>query len=146
MKHSISEIKISYAPNRFKSETKITHSEKAYKILLENWNKGTIELFEEFKVLLLNNSNIPLGVYTLSKGGITSTGVDLRLLFGVIVKSGATSFITSHNHPSGALKPSKPDIDIFNKIKKLSKLHDLNYLDNLIITPNRKYSFMDEGH
>jgi len=43
-------------------------------------------------VLLLNNSNIPLGIYTLSKGGITSTGVDLRLLFGVILKSGACFF------------------------------------------------------
>ena len=146
MKHTIAEIQISYKPKKLGKEVKICHSEKAYEIILDNWNKNTIELLEEFKVLLLNNSNIPLGIYTLSKGGITSTGVDLRLLFGVILKSGSTSFITVHNHPSSKLKPSKPDIDIYKKIKEISKLHDLNYLDNLIITSSGKYSFMDEGY
>lgn len=145
MKHTIAEIKVSYRPKKLGEEVKITHSEKAYEVIMANWNKNTIELFEEFKVLLLNNSNVTLGIYTLSKGGITSTGVDLRLLFGVILKSGAVSFITAHNHPSSKLKPSKPDIDIYKKIQELSKFHDLNYLDNLIITPKGKYSFMDEG-
>jgi len=82
----------------------------------------------------------------LSKGGITSTGVDLRLLFGDILKSGAVSFITAHNHPSSKLKPSKPDIDLYKKIKEISKVHYLNYLDNLIITKSGKYSFMDDGY
>ena len=145
MKHKIAEIKISYRPKKLGKEIKICHSEKAYEVILNNWNKNTIELFEEFKVLLLNNSNVPLGIYTLSKGGITSTGVDLRLLFAVILKSGAVSFITVHNHPSSVLNPSKPDINIYKKIKELSKIHGLNYLDNLIITPKGKYSFMDEG-
>jgi DNA repair protein RadC len=93
-------------------------------------NKDTIELFKKFKVLLLNNSNIPLGIYTLSKGGITSTGVDLRLLFGVILKSGAVSFITVHNHPSKRLKPSKPDIAIYKKIVQIIKTKNLNTLLN----------------
>ena len=145
MKHSIAEIKISYVPRKLKTGAKITHSEKAYEVLLEHWDKGTLELQEEFKILLLNNSNEPLGLYTLSKGGMTFTSVDLRIMFGVILKSGATGFITVHNHPSGKLKPSKPDIDVYNKIKQLSKLHDLNYLDNLIITSTGKFSFMDDG-
>jgi len=145
MKHTIAEIEISYKPNKLNGEYKITHSDKAYEIILKNWNKNTLELYEEFKVLLLNNSNVPLGIYTLSRGGMTTAGVDLRLLFAIILKSGAVSFITVHNHPSSKLKPSKPDVEIYKKIKEISKVHDLNYLDNLIITPKGKYSFMDEG-
>ncbi len=146
MKHSIAQIQISYKPKKLKENFKITHSEKAFEIILDHWNKNTLELQEEFKILLLNNSNNPLGIYALSKGGITNTSVDLRIMFGVILKSGATGFITVHNHPSGKLIPSKPDIDVYNKIKQLSKLLDLNYLDNLIITSSEKYSFIDEGY
>lgn len=146
MKHSIAEIKISYRPKKLGEEVKITHSEKAYEIIRANWNADTIQIQEEFKILLLNNSNVVLGIYTLSKGGITFTSVDLRLMFGVVLKSAATAFITVHNHPSGKLKPSKPDIDLFKKINEISKIHDLNYLDNLIITSTGKYSFMDDGY
>ena len=145
MKHLLAEIKINYVPRKLKSGTKITHSDKAYKILLENWDKGTLEFQEEFKILLLNNSSEPLGLYTLSRGGITFTSVDLRIMFGVILKSGATSFISCHNHPSGKLKPSSPDIAIHQKIKKIADFHEINYLDNLIVTLNGKYSFQDEG-
>lgn len=145
MKHSIAEIKVSYVPRKLKTKFQITHSEKAREVFLDFWDEGTIEFQEEFKLLLLNNSNEPIGLYTLSKGGITFTSVDLRIMFGVILKSGATGIITAHNHPSGKLKPSKPDISIHEKIKTIANFHEINYLDNLIITPHGKFSFQDEG-
>lgn len=145
MRKTIAEIIVSYVPKKVNPIVKITCSDIAYKVILENWNKDTLEFQEEFKILLLNNSNEALGIYSLSKGSMNHTTVDLKIMFGVILKSGAIGFITVHNHPSGKLKPSKPDIDIFKKIKELSKLHDLHYLDNLIITSNAKFSFMDEG-
>lgn len=55
------------------------------------------------------------------------------------------NLVSVHNHPSGKLKPSEHDINIFKKIKEASKLLDVQYLDNLIITKNGKYSFNDEG-
>jgi len=145
MKHTISEIKLNYVPRKLSGKTKITHSDKAYELLLENWNKGTLEIQEEFKIMLLNNSNEPLGIYPLSKGGITFAPVDLRIMFGVILKSGATGIITAHNHPSGKLKPSNQDIALHKKVKEIASFHEINYLDNLIITLNGKYSFQDEG-
>jgi DNA repair protein RadC len=87
-----------------------------------------------------------LGVSVLSRGGMTGTLVDVRLLFATILKSGATAIITCHNHPSGKLKPSQSDINIYKKIKEIAKFHEINYLDNLIISNNGKYSFMDEGY
>jgi DNA repair protein RadC len=144
MKHQIAEINISYSPNKLNNGIKITSSDKAYEVILNNWKNETIELYEEFKVLLLNNSNEVLGIYTISRGGYTGTMVDMRILFAVILKSAATAIITVHNHPSGTLKPSQADIKIYKKIKEISKLHDINCLDNLIITKNGKLSFTDE--
>ena len=146
MKHKIAEVQISYRPKKLKGAVKIVSSDFAFKVIRENWNDNTIELYEEFKVLLMNNSNEVLGIVPLSRGGITGTIVDIRILFATILKAGATSIITYHNHPSGKLKPSQADINIYKKIKEVAKFHDINYLDNLIITVNGKYSFMDEGY
>jgi len=117
----------------------------AYEVILEHWDDDIIELQEEFKILLLNNSNEPLGIHCLSKGGITFAGVDLRILFAIALKSGATGLITVHNHPSGRLIPSQADKNIYNRIKQSCDILNLNYLDNLIITKNGYFSFMDEN-
>ena len=146
MKNIISEIKIKYNPIKLDGgNAKITNSEDAYKIMLNSWNKGTLQLQEEFKVLLLNNSNEVLGIYEMTKGGMTSTLVDIKLLFAVALKSCATAIITAHNHPSGKLKPSNSDISIYRKIKEASRFLEIQYLDNLIITADGKFSFMDEN-
>lgn len=145
MKHSISEIQITYKPNKMPGVYKMTCSSNGFDLFRDNWNSETIELFEEFKVMLLNNSNQVLGILKVSQGGFTATSVDLRLMFAAILKCGAVAIITAHNHPSGNLKPSQPDIYLFKKIKKVCDFHDINYLDNLIITSNSYFSFADEG-
>ncbi|MFH4963662.1 JAB domain-containing protein [Gaetbulibacter sp. M235] len=145
MKHTIAEIKLNYVPEKLKPITRITNSQKAYEVILEHWDKGTLEYQEEFKVLLLNHGNQPLGLYTLSRGGQSFAPVDLKILFGVLLKSGATGFISAHNHPSGKLAPSNPDVVLHKKVKKIAEFHELNYLDNLVITPEGYYSFQDEN-
>ena len=116
MKNIISEIKIKYNPIKLENgNVKITNSDDAYNVFLDNWNEDTIQLQEEFKVMLLNNSNEVLGIYEMTRGGMTSTIVDIKLLFSVVLKSCATAIITVHNHPSGKLKPSNGDISIYKK-------------------------------
>ncbi|WP_228851261.1 JAB domain-containing protein [Aegicerativicinus sediminis] len=146
MKHTISEITVGYTPNKMVPNFKITCSVVASNFIRDQWDHGTFELQEEFKVLLLNNSNEPLGIYPLSKGGMTYTGVDLRILFGVILKSGATAFISVHNHPSGKMKPSNADFQLHNKMKEISELFGINFLDNLILSKEAYYSFMEDGY
>lgn len=146
MENTIAEIELSYKPRKFQTiKKKITNSEDAYNILLETWDNNTIELFEEFKLVILNNSNEVLGICTLSSGGLTATLVDLRLLFSIALKSCASAIITAHNHPSGKLKPSESDISIYRRIQEVAKFHDIKYLDNLIVTTSGKYSFSDEN-
>ena len=101
---------------------------------MSSWDSDTIELQEEFKVLLLNRANEVLGIYPLSKGGITGTVVDQRLIFAVALKCNATGIILCHNHPSSTLKPSDSDITLTRSIKKCADLLDITLLDHLIIT------------
>lgn len=145
MEHSrIAEINVFYRPNLF-SRVKVTSSSSAYDIILEDWDLDTISLFEEFKVLLLNRANYTLGIYTLSKGGMSGTVVDVKLLMAVALKSAACSMILVHNHPSGNLQPSEADKTITRKIVEGGKLLDLQILDHLIVTGEGYYSFADEG-
>lgn len=100
---------------------------------------------EEFWVLFLNNSNKVVFKTNLSKGGLTGTVVDVRILFKLALEQQATGLILAHNHPSGKLKPSEADLSITRKIKEASKLLEITLLDHLIITEHGFYSFADEG-
>jgi len=100
---------------------------------------------EEFWVLYLNNSNKVLAKHQLSKGGFTSTLVDVRLLFKEALKLSAIGVIVCHNHPSGKLEPSTSDIELTKKIKEAGVTLDIKLLDHLIITEKVYFSFADEG-
>lgn len=100
---------------------------------------------EEFWVLFLNNSNKVVFKSNLSKGGLTGTVVDVRILFKMALEQQATGLILAHNHPSGKLKPSDADLSITEKIKDGAKLLEITLLDHLIITEHGYYSFADEG-
>ena len=100
---------------------------------------------EEFWVLYLNNSNKVIHKSQLSKGGLTGTVVDVRLIFKTAFEHNAISIILTHNHPSGKLLASDADIQITKKIKEASKHLEINVLDHIIITEKGFYSFNDEG-
>lgn len=127
-------------------EEKITSSAKAYEFLIKSFDKKTIGCQEQFNVLFLNQANMPIGIYKASKGGLTSTIADVRLILGMALKSLATGIILSHNHPSGNLAPSDSDVKLTNKFKEACSLLDLSLLDHIIISPfGGRYSFSDEG-
>lgn len=141
----ITEIKLIYSNNGVEA-IKVTDSKSVYKVLLDNWDMDTIQLQEEFKVLLLNRANFALGIYPLSKGGVSGTLVDVKLLLASAIKANASSIIVAHNHPSGNLKPSQNDLQLTKKIREACKLVDLTLLDHLIVTKAGFYSFSDEGN
>ncbi len=100
---------------------------------------------EEFWVLFLNNSNKVLAKSQLSKGGLTATLVDVRLLFKRAIELSSVGVIVCHNHPSGKLQPSNSDIELTHKIKEAGKTLDIKLLDHLIITEKAYFSFADKG-
>ncbi|MBF6640374.1 DNA repair protein RadC [Flavobacterium sp. J49] len=100
---------------------------------------------EEFWVLYLNNSNKVIYKAQLSKGGITGTVVDVRLIFKMALEHNATAIILSHNHPSGKLMASDADKEITKKLKFAGEQLDIKVLDHVIITEKSYLSFQDEG-
>lgn len=101
--------------------------------------------YEIFAVVLLNRANKIIHYEVISKGGITGTVADPRLILKLAINHGATSIILSHNHPSGNLKPSKADEEITERIKKSAALMDIKLLDHIIVSEEGYLSFMDEG-
>ncbi|WP_179345425.1 RadC family protein [Winogradskyella ursingii] len=101
---------------------------------------------EEFWILYLNNSNKIIHKNQLSKGGITGTLVDVRLVLKNALQVGATALILCHNHPSGTLLPSNADKAITKKLKTAAEALDIKILDHLIITEKAYYSFADENN
>ena len=142
--NKISEIQLFYK-NENKEHIIVTNSQSAYDVLREDWSPNTIELQEEFKLLLLDRDNKVLGVYSLSKGGIAGTVVDIRLMMVAALKAKANAIILAHNHPSGNLKPSIQDRERTKKILKASKFLDVQLLDHIIMTKKSYFSFADEG-
>ena len=122
--------------------TKITGSNAVFRLLQPILGELP---HEEFWILYLNNSNKVLHKHQLSKGGMTGTLVDVRLVLKLALERGAVSLILAHNHPSGGLRPSQADKDITTKLKIAAASLDIKVLDHLIITENSYFSFADEG-
>ena len=100
---------------------------------------------EEFWIIYLNNSNKVLSKSQLSKGGITGTLVDVRIVFKKALELGATALILCHNHPSGTLVPSEADKHITRKLKLAGESLEVKVLDHVIVTENSYFSFVDSG-
>lgn len=122
-------------------QEKISCSNDVYEIMLPII--GDLE-HEEFWILYLNNSNKVLHKMQLSKGGITGTLVDVRLVFKNALQFGAVAIILAHNHPSGALFPSGADKQLTQKMKVAGESLDIKVLDHIIITEKNYYSFADQ--
>lgn len=143
---SLPEISISFKPKlRASDRTIVNSSVDAYRAFLFKWDEGLINYQEEFKLLLLNNSNQILGIVNLSKGGMDCVQVDFKIMYSIALKSGARKLILAHNHPSGKLTPSEADRALTSKAKEAGRLLDIEVCDHLILTDENYYSFADNG-
>jgi len=127
--------------------------EEAKKVIKINSSKSVFELLqpilgelphEEFWILYLNNANSVILKEQLSKGGITGTLVDVRLVLKQALEYGAVGLVLAHNHPSGTLNPSNADKEITLKLKAAAAALDIKVLDHIIITEKAYFSFADE--
>ena len=141
----LTEIFISYK-NQNPDAVKVSSSKDVYNFILNHWDDNTLEIQENVKMLLLNSSNTVLGVYDVSKGGINSTVIDLRLVLSVALKCLATSIILVHNHPSGNINPSEQDREFTKKVQSACKFLEIQLFDHIIITRYDYFSFADNGY
>ncbi len=140
----IAEINVSYSTNQI-DKIKLTNSKEVFNFIISKWNLNIIEFQEESKIILVNRANFVIGIHDLSKGGISGTVVDIRIILGVALKCNASSIILVHNHPSGKLEASEPDKAITKRLKQACNLLELVLLDHLIISRYEYFSFADDG-
>ena len=100
---------------------------------------------EVFGVVFLNRSNRVNHFEIISKGGITGTVADPRIILKKALEEDAVSLILCHNHPSGSIKPSRADEELTLKIKEAARFLDIKILDHIIVSEYGYYSFADEG-
>lgn len=100
---------------------------------------------EEFWVLFLDRRNAVIKKSNISKGGVSGTVADAKIIFKEAMQLLASAVILCHNHPSGNLKPSDADVQLTKKMKEIGYLVDVPVLDHLIITDKSYFSFGDEG-
>ena len=95
--------------------------------------------------MLLTRANNVIGIVAVSRGTVSSTVVDPKIIIAAAINSNACGIILCHNHPSGNLAPSQLDIDLTKKLVRAGETLDIKVLDHLIVGENRYYSFADEG-
>ncbi len=140
----LAEVQISYSMNvKAKDRMKVTSSKDAADAFRQIW--PTYDHIEFSYMLMMNRQNQILGYHQLSKGGMTGTVVDVRLIYQVALKACATSLILAHNHPSGNLETSDADRRVTKQIKQAGVIMDIPLLDHLIMTTDSFLSMADEG-
>ena len=101
--------------------------------------------YEVFAVIFLNQANKINHFEIVSRGGITGTVADPRVILKKALEEDATSIVLCHNHPSGSLRPSLADEELTNKIKQASSYFNIKVIDHIIVSDEGYYSFADEG-
>ena len=141
----VMESSLNYKVNRTLVTKSLKSSTDSYEMLMEIFNDGTFDMQEECNVIALNQANMSIGFFNVSRGGMTHCTIDPKIVFHHLIKLGACGFIIAHNHPSGNLKPSVADREITKRLKEGSALLDINFVDHLILTRESFYSFADNG-
>lgn len=100
---------------------------------------------EEFWVLFLNRANRVIDKVCVSRGGVSGTMVDVKIVMKLALERLASSLILVHNHPSGNTNVSAEDRKITEKIQNASSLLDIKVLDHLVVADNDYFSFADNG-
>jgi len=131
----IRESERNYVPELKNVEDSINEAKK----LIENWEQENfIAMFVDRNLKLIHKE-------MMFKGGISSTIVDMNILFRKLLSfKNVSGLITAHNHPSWALYPSEDDKKVQKRIQEICDLFGINYCDNLIITELSSVSVMHQ--
>ena len=142
--YKAAEVKLTYVTQeRASHRIPIKSAEDAACLFFMVWDITIIEHIEEVKMILLNRANQVLGVVHLSKGGLSGSIIDTRIILQYAIKANASSVILAHNHPSGNLNPSDADVRITERVRDALKLVEIQLLDHLILNKDEEYETID---
>lgn len=140
----VAEIEVSYHNHTpYQDRIKVPKPSVAYDIFSASWDPDKIELIEQCKILLLNQSSHCLGIVNLTSGTVNYCPLDARAVLAPALKANATAIVLAHNHPSCSLNPSQNDIEATKRIVKSAKLLDMFVMDHIIFCKQGYFSFAE---
>ena len=101
---------------------------------------------ECFYCIYLDNKNNVIDKKLLFIGTLNKSIVHPREIFKEAYLLSASKFICLHNHPSGDVTPSNEDIYLTENLIKISFIQGIQFLDHLIISNEKYYSFYDKSN
>ena len=102
---------------------------------------GYMEIFS----LPVQDADVYIDSVKVGSGGYTGTTVDIRCVLREALLKRATGMALCHNHPSGSLKPSLEDDRLTKSMASACAVMNIRFLDHIIFTDRRFYSYKDEG-
>lgn len=100
---------------------------------------------EEIWVMLLNNACKVMDTRRVAIGGISEVVADVRLVLREAIMARATAVVLCHNHPSGSIHPSRHDDSLTDRLRQACEVMNIRFIDHVIVTDGRYYSYVDEG-
>ena len=100
---------------------------------------------EESWVLLMNQNYKLIKKERISRGGITETAIDVRIIMKEAILNNATVLAICHNHPSGNIRPSIEDDRLTRFINNACDTMRITFLDHVIVTDGLYYSYRESG-
>lgn len=100
---------------------------------------------EECWCIYLNQASRVIKKQRISKGGLSSTAVDVRVVIKEALLCGACALALVHNHPSGSIRPSREDDRLTKEVNTACELMSIRMVDHVIVTDGSFYSYADEG-
>ncbi len=139
----VSAMEISRRRNEFSplKKIKLSHPKAIYTLMLPDLKDKTTE---EFWILLLNKGHYLIKKQQISKGGISKTTVDPRIIFKIALAENSSAIVLIHNHPSGNIQPSISDIALTKEIIQMGKVMYIPVIDHIIFTDHAFFSFQKE--
>jgi len=142
----IAEVALTYKSSQNVDELPvITGPDEAANYLRSIWTPDTLELREQFVIVLLNNAKRVLGWSLISSGGSTATIVEPSAVFQTAMLGKAESIICAHNHPSGIGKESTADIKLTKRLCEAGRMLSIPVEDHIILTKGGYTSFRNKG-
>ncbi len=100
---------------------------------------------ECFWALFLNSQNQLIEYRTMFRGTLTQTSVYPREVVKEALELNAAAVILTHNHPSGAVQPSRADEALTQTLKQALGLVDIRILDHIIVSAGETLSMAERG-
>jgi DNA repair protein RadC len=101
---------------------------------------------ENFIAIYLDSKSRLISYKKLFIGTLNTSCVHPREIFKYAFLESAYSIIVVHNHPSGEVDPSIPDIELTNNLFNIGRIIGIPILDHIIIGANKYYSFYENMH